>query len=170
MDSAIDCDGKAYIYGGTIAASGAGNGSATFDASSTQPSVMVSFTSQQSAGTTAVIKNTNGNTLASVTPEKSYGGVIFSSSEMKIGETYTVTAGTVSTTITLTSASTSVNENGEAVMASGRGGMGRPNSADSSRSDNSNSQNRTKGNKPSNGTINSVDKNSKPIAESGTAI
>jgi len=50
----------------------------------------------QSAGTTATISASDGTELLSVTPELDYAIVIFSCPEMKKGESYTVTIGSVS--------------------------------------------------------------------------
>jgi hypothetical protein len=124
MDSALDCDGSAYISGGTLAASGAGKESTMFDSSSEQASVMVVFSSQQEAGTTAAIYDSKGNEIASVTPTQQYSGVVFSSPEMKKGETYTVKAGSVTTEVEMTDMSVSISDTGEAITSGMNGGMG----------------------------------------------
>ncbi len=124
MDCAIDCDGSAYINGGTVAASGASSGSIAPSSSSEQATVMVLFTSQQSAGTTASILNSNGEIIASVTPSQSYSGVIFSTPYMAVGESYTVVTDTVSVTYEQTSEVVSISDSGEAVTSGMNGGMG----------------------------------------------
>jgi hypothetical protein len=85
---------------------------------------MVVFSSQQEAGTTAAIYDSKGNEIASVTPTQQYSGVVFSSPEMKKGETYTVKAGSVTTEVEMTDMSVSISDTGEAITSGMNGGMG----------------------------------------------
>ena len=55
----------------------------------------------QSAGSTVTLKDASGNVLAEVTPELEYAVVYVSTQDMAQGETYTLTAGTYSESITL---------------------------------------------------------------------
>ena len=55
----------------------------------------------QSAGSTVALKDEAGNVLAEVTPELDYAVVYVSTQDMAQGETYTLTAGTYSESITL---------------------------------------------------------------------
>lgn len=57
----------------------------------------------QSAGSKVQITDKNGKVLASYQPEKSYVSVVISSPDLRQGESYTVTAGSYSKTITLSS-------------------------------------------------------------------
>jgi len=56
----------------------------------------------QSAGSTVTLKDAAGNVIAEVTPELNYAVVYISTEDMAQGETYTLTAGTYSESITLT--------------------------------------------------------------------
>ncbi len=124
MDCAIDCDGRAYVYGGTVAASGTNNASTTFSVESEQPSLAVIFTSWQAAGTKITLYDDKGTEIASVTPSQSTRGVVFSDESLKEGKTYTVKAGDISVSVEQSSMSVAVNENG--TVASGGMGGGMP--------------------------------------------
>jgi hypothetical protein len=56
----------------------------------------------QSAGTTMTLTNSNGDEIAETTPELDYSVVYVSTQDMTKGETYTLTAGSYSESITLT--------------------------------------------------------------------
>ena len=111
-DGALDYNGNAAISGGIIFASGAQGMAQNFGSDSTQPSVLVTF-----GGTTSGeirISDSEGNVVASYTPEKEYQCVVISHPDLKVGETYTVTGGDLTTTVELT----------DTITGSGFGGMG----------------------------------------------
>ena len=60
------------------------------------------------------ISDSEGNVVASYTPEKEYQCVVISHPDLKVGETYTVTGGDLTTTVELT----------DTITGSGFGGMG----------------------------------------------
>lgn len=120
MDCAIDYDGKAYINGGTLNASGVS--SSTFDSTSKQASLAVVFSSSLQAGTTVTLSDSNGNQLAEITPTQRFGGVLFSSDKIKQGEAYTVKAGDVTVSAQQASLITAVNQDGSAVSGGNHGG------------------------------------------------
>ncbi len=90
----LDYDVSAVITGGTFIGTGASGMAQTF--SDSEQGVISVRVSEQSAGTTVTISDSEGNVLVTFTPELSFNVVIVSSPEIVSGETYTITAGTVS--------------------------------------------------------------------------
>ena len=117
-NGAIDCD-NASISGGTVIAAGSAGMAVNFGSDSTQCSMLVSFDQAVSGGTEVVLKDSDGKTILSYTPEKDYQTVVLSSADIKTGETYTVTAGKQSTTVEMTETIY-----GSGGMMGGHGGMG----------------------------------------------
>ena len=111
-DGAIDCDGSATITGGIVVAAGSTGMAENFGTASTQGSILVNLSG--SAGDTITLKDSDGNILASFTPAKAYGCVVISAPGVVQGGTYTVTAGSNSTTVTMESL----------IYGSGMGGFG----------------------------------------------
>lgn len=111
-DGAIDCDGNATITGGIVVAAGSNGMAENFGNASTQGSILVNLSG--SAGQTITLKGSDGNVLVSYTPTKSYGCVVISAPGIVQGGTYTITAGSGSTTVTMTSL----------IYGSGMGGFG----------------------------------------------
>ncbi|WP_170844292.1 carbohydrate-binding domain-containing protein [Ruminococcus albus] len=119
-NGSVDHNGEATITGGTIIASGAVGMEEMFDEDgTTQCAVLHDFTQSFSADTEFTVTDKNGNVVLSFTNPKTWQGVIFSSPDLKQGESYTVSAGGESEEITLESVITS-NSKG------GFGGMGKP--------------------------------------------
>ena len=102
-DTAIlDFDSTGTISGGTFIGAGASTMAQNFSASSTQGAIMVS-TGTQSAGTLVQLTDTKGNVLLSYTAEQPFACVILSHPSITQGSTYTLTVGSSSTEITMTS-------------------------------------------------------------------
>lgn len=120
-NGALDYNGTAEITGGTIVASGAAGMEECFGDTSTQYAVLHDFTSSFSANTQFTVTDSAGNEILSFTNEKTWQGVVFSSPELKEGETYTLTAGSASDTVTIDSIITSNSTGG---FGGGRGGLG----------------------------------------------
>ncbi len=120
MECAIDCDGNAYVNGGEIVANGV-SALTTFSEESEQASISVIFSAMQSAGATVTLTDSDGNIISTLTPTRSFGGVVFSSKKLKKGKTYTVKTGSISVNVELDSLRTIVSDTGEAVS----GGMGK---------------------------------------------
>lgn len=118
-NGALDYDGTAEISGGTIVATGMSGMAQGFSNSSSQYSILHNFGSTISASQTVTLTDSAGNTLASFTPSKSYQSVVISTPQLNKGESYTLTAGSQSETLTLSSVVTS---NGGGMMGGG-GGM-----------------------------------------------
>lgn len=100
-DSAIDCDGDASVTGGVVVAAGSSGMAQNFGTNSTQGSILVTF----SAGSTeqVTLTDSSGAVLASFAPAKRYTCVVVSAPGVAQGGTYTVTAGTQTQTVTMSS-------------------------------------------------------------------
>ena len=61
------------------------------------------FFPAQGAGSTVSLSDESGAVLASYTPSKSYNSVVVSAEGMRVGGSYTLTAGSYSETVTLSS-------------------------------------------------------------------
>lgn len=101
-DSALDCDGTTSITGGTVVGLGMSGMAQNFGDTSSQGSILVSVDSQ-SAGSTVSITDQNGAILATWEAPKSFNSVLISCPDLTVGSTYTVTAGTAQTEVTLDS-------------------------------------------------------------------
>lgn len=101
-DSALDCDGTTSITGGTVVGLGMSGMAQNFGDTSSQGSILVSVDSQ-SAGSTVSITDQNGAILATWEAPKSFNSVLISCLDLAVGSTYTVTAGTAQTEVTLDS-------------------------------------------------------------------
>lgn len=102
-DTAIlDFDATGTISGGTFIGVGASSMAQNFSSSSTQGVIMLN-TGTQSAGTLVQLTDANGNVLLSYTSEQSFACVILSHSSIVQGGTYTLTIGSSSIEITMTS-------------------------------------------------------------------
>lgn len=100
-DGAIDCDGSVAITGGIVVAAGSTGMAENFGTASTQGSILVNLSG--SAGQTITLKDSDGSILASFTPAKAFGCVVVSAPGVVQGGTYTITAGSTSTTVTMES-------------------------------------------------------------------
>lgn len=92
-NGALDYNGTGTISGGTILAVGSAGMFQTFSESSSQPMLMVYFDEMQDAGTTISIKDGLGNQLTETEISKPFEALLFSSPELKSGETYYIEAG-----------------------------------------------------------------------------
>ncbi len=90
----LDYDASATITGGTFFGTGASSMAQSF--SESEQGVIAVSVGTQEAGSTVTITDADGNVLWSYEPELAYEIVIFSSPDIVSGESYTITAGTVS--------------------------------------------------------------------------
>lgn len=118
-NGALDYDGTFDLSGGTLIAGGSAQMAQSPSGTSSQYSVFVG--TSQPAGTEILLKDSAGNTVLEYTPEKQVGCVLFSSPDIKEGESYTVTAG--GETVGECTISSAVNTIGN-ISAGGPGGMG----------------------------------------------
>lgn len=102
-NGALDYNGSGVISGGTVIAAGASGMAENFSGTSSQCSMLVSFSTTLSGGTEICVYNAAGELLASYTPEKSYQCAVISLPTLSVGETYTVTAGGTTQSVTLSS-------------------------------------------------------------------
>jgi spore coat protein CotH len=85
------------IKGGAIIAAGSSGMAQSLSTSSGQYSVAITFTSSQAANTIIHIESSSGEDILTFAPAKTYQSLVFSSPDLKKGETYTVYSGGVST-------------------------------------------------------------------------
>lgn len=114
-DAALDYDVTAVITGGEFIASGSAGMAQGFSDTSTQASFVATF-SKTVSGNISVTDKT-GKIIVQTNGDKSFRSVVVSSKDLKVGETYTVKAGSESVSVTLSSITTGGG------MQRGRGGM-----------------------------------------------
>ncbi|MDE5873860.1 MAG: carbohydrate-binding domain-containing protein [Lachnospiraceae bacterium] len=100
-DGALDYGTTAKVTGGTIVMYGSSGMAENF--SEAEQGTMMVLVGTQQAGTDICIKDAAGKKIVSLTTEKKYSSVIISSPDIKVGKTYTLTAGTYSEDITMDS-------------------------------------------------------------------
>lgn len=92
-NGALDYNGTGTVSGGTILAVGSAGMFQTFSEDSSQPMLVVFFDESQSAGTTISIEDSQGNQLTETAVSKEFEALLFSSPDLKTGETYHISAG-----------------------------------------------------------------------------
>ena len=116
-NAAIDYEVSATISGGTLVAVGTSGMAVCFSEDSTQASILYAFSTNHSAGEKITLTSSTGEEILSYTSAKNFNAVNLSSAKIKSGETYTLTAGSESVSIELTS-------NTYSNVTGGMGGMG----------------------------------------------
>ncbi len=86
-DGGLDASLEIIINGGTILASGSSLVD-TISSNSSQASIVLMFSSAQSAGSTIVIKTTSGTTIYSGTVSREFVSLTFSSEDLSTGSSY----------------------------------------------------------------------------------
>ncbi len=109
-DSALDYDGTGIITGGVIVLTGSSGMAQNFGTSSTQGSILVNFNSTSTAAVT--LTDSDGNTILTYQPPKTYNSVVVSAPSLTKGNTYSLSACGQTQSITLSS------------LIYGSGGMG----------------------------------------------
>lgn len=117
-NNTLDFETSFNITGGTLMAFGS-SGMLELPSSASNGNCIVAVFSSQTANTEVKLSDSSGNTVMSYTPVKSYSSAVFYSADIKSGQSYTVTAG--SQTVTLT-ASDGVTSNSSGMGAGGMGG------------------------------------------------
>lgn len=102
LDIGTENGGAGVIAGGTLIALGASSMAENFGSTSTQCAFLVTINSF-GAGETITITDSQGNVLYTGVTVKSANSVVFSSADLVVGETYTVTIGSNSETVTQSS-------------------------------------------------------------------
>lgn len=106
-NNALDYDQECVISGGTLLALGQTSMLQGASANSTQPSFLLALSTRYKANTEVVIKDSQGQTICSYTALKAFQSIVFSDSQLKQGETYTIELDGKSTVIDLSSMVTS---------------------------------------------------------------
>lgn len=102
IDIGTENGGAGFIAGGTLIALGTSSMAENFGSTSTQCAFLVTMNSF-GAGETITITDSQGNVLYTGVTVKSANSVVFSSADLVVGETYTVTIGSTSATVTQSS-------------------------------------------------------------------
>lgn len=102
LDIGTENGGAGVIAGGTLIALGTSSMAENFGSTSTQCAFLVTMNSF-GAGETITITDSQGNVLYTGLTVKSANSVVFSSADLVVGETYTVTIGSNSATVTQSS-------------------------------------------------------------------
>ena len=102
IDIGTENGGAGFISGGTLIALGTSSMAENFGSTSTQCAFLVTMNSF-GAGETITITDSQGNVLYTGVTVKSANSVVFSSADLTVGETYTVTIGSSSATVTQSS-------------------------------------------------------------------
>ena len=100
-NAALDFGGIGTITGGTVIAIGSSGMAQNFGTTSTQASILATLNSTCTGLVT--LSDSEGNVILSAETDKTYNSVVFSSPDLEVGETYTVSAGDSASEITLDS-------------------------------------------------------------------
>lgn len=112
-NGAIDYNASFTISGGTLVATGSSGMAEAPDSGSSQPSILMYYSSAQAAGTTISLKDSGGNIVATYTPEKQYSSAVISAPGLKTGQTYKLYSGdTEIVSFTISDVVTYLNESG----------------------------------------------------------
>lgn len=128
LDSGKENGGRLLINGGTVIAMGSSGMADTFDGESAQCSIRY-YTSNYYKDSVITIKDSDGNEIYTQVAGKGGSSVVFSSPELIIGNTYTITVDKTSETVTLSDVSTDIGTapfGGFFGPGGGPGGLGGP--------------------------------------------
>lgn len=100
-NGALDYTGTAQVTGGTIIACGASGMAQGFGTRSSQYSVLHNLSGTVSGEQEVTITDSEGNVILSHSFSKDWQSIVFSSPDIEEGETYTITAGSISETVTV---------------------------------------------------------------------
>ncbi len=100
--SMLDFDAAGAVTGGTFVGTGTAGGMFQNFSSATQGVILVS-TGSQAAGTVITVKDSSDNVILTYTAVRSYSAVLLSHPSITENGTYTVTAGSYTTSVTLSS-------------------------------------------------------------------
>lgn len=92
-NGAIDYDNYFTMNGGTIVAAGSSGMAQTAGQSSAQNAILIKFSSSKQAGTLVNISDSDGNSILTFAPAKSFQALAFSSTDLEEGGTYTISTG-----------------------------------------------------------------------------
>ncbi|SHN75699.1 carbohydrate-binding domain-containing protein [Desulfitobacterium chlororespirans] len=118
-NAALDYDGTATISGGVLMATGSSGMAQGFSEESGQYSLLYNLPASVAAGSEVTLTDVNDKVILKWTANKEFTSVQLSSPDLVQGGTYTLAAGPLVETVTLSSVSTS---NGGGGMGGGKGG------------------------------------------------
>ncbi|MER2174428.1 MAG: carbohydrate-binding domain-containing protein [Carnobacterium sp.] len=104
----IDSNGEATITGGTLMATGSSGMAVTFADSSSQASVLYGFETTYEAGSEIELSDADGTVLLSWTADKNFTSVQFSSADIAVDETYTLSVNDETFEVPIASIATTV--------------------------------------------------------------
>ena len=87
-NGALDYDRSFNISGGLIVAAGSSGMAELPSTSSSQPSIMINFTSSNTANTMFSLQTSNGDEIVTFSPAKTYQSIVISSPDLSIGTSY----------------------------------------------------------------------------------
>ncbi|WP_419876089.1 carbohydrate-binding domain-containing protein [Candidatus Pristimantibacillus sp. PTI5] len=96
-NGALDYDGAFEISGGLLIAAGSAGMAQAPSEQSTQPSILMQYSSTQAAGTIVSVKDSAGKEIATFAPAKEYQTFVVSSPDLKQDGKYTLYSGGTST-------------------------------------------------------------------------
>ncbi|WP_068777164.1 carbohydrate-binding domain-containing protein [Paenibacillus sp. FJAT-26967] len=125
-NGALDYDGSFELSGGLLVAAGSSGMAQAPSDSSTQSSILMTYPQAQKAGTKVELRDKNGKTLASYTPDKSFQTIVIGSPDLKKDAAYSLYTGEAKTVdFTVSGIVTWLDENGvTTARSSGPGGFG----------------------------------------------
>ncbi|MDF2662369.1 MAG: dockerin type 1 [Paenibacillus sp.] len=125
-NGALDYDGTFDMSGGFLVAAGSAGMAAAPSETSGQLSILMNYSQSQKAGTTVLLKDGDGNVIATFAPTKAYQSVVISSPVLNKDTTYTLYSGdTKVVDFKISNAVTWLTESGvTAAGSAGRGGPG----------------------------------------------
>lgn len=100
-NGALDYNGTAEVSGGVIIACGVAGMAQGFGSGSSQYSVVHTVGTTAAAGEELTVSDSEGNVILSHTFPKEWQNIVFSSPDIEEGETYTISAGSMSETVTV---------------------------------------------------------------------
>lgn len=100
-NGSLDVNGSATITGGTVVMAGSSSMATNFTDAS-QGTILLT-TGSQAQGTTITVTDGSGNVIIETTADCAYECIVVSSPDLTTGNSYTITAGSYTETITLTS-------------------------------------------------------------------
>lgn len=125
-NGALDYDGSFNISGGVLVAAGSAGMAQAPGGTSTQYSIMMTYATNQEAGTTIHLQDTEGDSLFAFEPSKAFRSILISIPQLVQGEYTLVTGGQAEgITFTLENTVTWLNESGVTTAQANQPGMGR---------------------------------------------
>lgn len=127
IDYGSESGGECIVTGGTIIAAGSSAMAESFSSSSTQASIMYTYSAGAENNTLVTLEDADGNTILSWEVPNSFSLINLSSPDMTVGNTYTLTIGDTEESITLEDVNTSAGDSASGEMTGGMGmKMGHP--------------------------------------------